>query len=165
MKTLEELVKIPLSLEQVQRYLPHTKVCLYSDFANMKTLPAATVYLFLTSDNFGHFCCVLRKGTEVEFFDSYGLAPEMEHAFVSKEMLRHLHENHNYILDFCKRKGWKVTYSKARLQGKDAETCGRFCVERVRKQAMSAGEFAHWMMIVASDAGVTPDYVVSYLVS
>ena len=130
----------------------------------MTTLPDVVVYLFLTSDNFGHFCCVLRKGTDVEFFDSYGIAPEMEHMFASPKMLKHLNESKNFILNLCKSNGWKVTHSKAKLQGKNSETCGRFCVERARKKEMTCGEFAHWMLIVADDAGVSPDYVVSYLV-
>lgn len=165
MKTLAELVKTPLSLSHVQRLLPGAKVCLYSKLSKMKTLPKALVYLFLTSDGFGHFCCVLRKGQDVELFDSYGIAPEAEHKFVSKEMLDHLGESRNLVFDICKTKGWSVSHSSAKLQGREAETCGRFCVERVRKQELSSEEFAQWLFAVASQAGVSPDYVVSYMVS
>ena len=165
MKTLDELVKQPLTLQQVKKFLPGVPVILYKQLKALTTLPPALVYLFLTSDGFGHFCCVMRRGDVVELFDSYGIKPESEHSFVSEEMLQHLGERDDYILDLCKRNGWSVVHNTKCLQGREAETCGRHCVSRIRKEALPIKDYVRWLEAVAAQADTTPDIVVSYLVS
>jgi hypothetical protein len=165
MKSIDELIKTPLSLQQVKRRLPGTKVMEYPDFAMMKTLPEKCVYLFLTSDNYGHFCAVMRRGNAVELFDSYGLPPEGEHAFVSREMLDHLKERDDLILNICKENGWNVLHNKKRLQEwKGSETCGRHCIERIRQFDTPIQDYVKWLTGIAKSAKTTPDAVVCYMV-
>lgn len=164
--TLTQLVQTPLSMTQVKKHLPDIPVILYSKFAKMKTLPPACVYLFLTAQNYGHFCAVLRKGNAVELFDSYGIKPEAEHNFVKIGLLEHLHERDDFILNLAKKNGWAVSYNHTQLQSWNpkVETCGRHCVSRVQKKDMEIDEYVQWLESVSKSAGVSPDQIVSYLV-
>lgn len=99
MRTLKQIVHTPLSMEDVNRLAPPgTPVILYERFRLLTTLPPVCIYLFLTSYGYGHYCCVIRQGSVVQFFDSYGIRPESEHQFVQPEMLDHLKESQNLIL-------------------------------------------------------------------
>jgi hypothetical protein len=165
MATLAQIVKTPMSIEEV-RSLVDCPVIMYAEFARFKTLPPACIYLFLTSGGYGHYCAVMRKGAVVECFDSYGIQPESEHSFVRPEVLKHLGERNNFILELCRKKKWSVVYNSTQLQSWNTSvaTCGRHCVERVRKQEWDIGRYAAWLKSVSSSARTTPDTVVSYLV-
>jgi hypothetical protein len=164
MRTLKQIVNTPLSVEEIKAFLPSTPVILYADFKKMKTLPPVVVYLFLTTEKYGHWCCVLRKGKNVEFFDSYGIKPEGEHAFVSPEMLDHLKERDHFLCDLCAKYNWSMTYNSHTLQGPNTKTCGRHCVARVDKKDLSSSAYVAWLQSVARAARTTPDFVVSFLV-
>ena len=155
----------PLTMEEVKGFLPGVPVILYKDFATMTDLPFVTVYLFLTKDGFGHWCCVFRRNDEIELFDSYGIPPESEHKFASKHMLQHLKERKSFLLDMCKEKKWSIVHNSTRLQSwHGAETCGRHCIERVRKGDVDIKTYVKWLQTVSKEAKTTPDYVVSFLV-
>jgi len=166
MKTLDVLVSTPLSMKDVSQFLPNVSVILYKDFAKLIDLPFVIVYLFLTSDGYGHWCSVFRRGAEVELFDSYGIPPESEHNFARKEVLRHLRERKTFILDLCKKKGYSVTHNPTRLQSWNTkvETCGRHVVQRVRMSNVDVKTYVQWLLAVSKSANTTPDYVVSFLV-
>ena len=139
----------------------------YADFKTYKTLPPACIYLFLTSGGYGHYCAVFRRGTVVECFDSYGIQPESEHSFVRPEVLTHLGERNNFILEMCKKKKWSVVHNSTQLQSWNTSvaTCGRHCVERFRKQDWDIGQYVKWLLGVATSSKTSADVVVSYLVS
>ena len=166
MPSLSKLVQTPLSMTQVKEHLPDIPVILYSKFAQLKTLPPACVYLFLTNQNYGHFCAVFNRGNVVELFDSYGIKPEAEHNFVKIGLLEHLHERDDLILNMAKKNGWSVSYNHTQLQSWNpkVETCGRHCVSRVLKQSMDIDEYVQWLQGVAKKANVSNDILVSYLV-
>ena len=167
MPTLAELVKTPLSIKQVKKFVgPHIPVIEYSKFAKMKTLPPVVVYLFLTSDGFGHFCAVFRRGETVEVFDSYGIPAESEHSFVTPEVLKHLGERNDFIKELCKSHGWLLNHNATQLQSWDlkVETCGRHVVERVAHRNWGNDEYVRWLRDISKTAGTSPDIVVSYLV-
>lgn len=165
--TLARLMATPMSMAQVQKFVgKDVPVIEYAKFAKLKTLPSACIYLFLTSENYGHFCAVLRKGDTVELFDSYGIKPEAEHHFVQLGLLEHLHERDDFILDLCKKNKWNVVHNHTQLQSWNPKvaTCGRHASERVHKQDLTIDQYVEWIQSVCKTAKVSPDVLVSYLV-
>jgi hypothetical protein len=165
MKTLEQIIQTPVTFGQMKKFVPEAKVMLYDEFSKLKDIPPVAVYLFQTSYNYGHWCCVLRNGKDVDFFDSYGIPIEGEHAFVSQELLQHLGESKNLIKDLCIKKGYSMSHNTTTLQGEKSQTCGRHVVERIRKKMLDNESYAHWIKNTSKEARVTPDILVSYLVS
>lgn len=164
---LQKIVETPLSMAQVKRMVGAVPVVLYQDFAKMKSLPPACIYLFLTSYGYGHYCSIFLRNGTLSFFDPYGIAPESEHNFTTPEMLAHLKERNDFLLGMAHRNGWAIEWNRTQLQSWNPKvaTCGRHSVVRCRQQAMNTDGYARWLLGVAQQAGTTPDYVVSYLAS
>ena len=88
----------------------------------------------------GHWIAILRRGAdEYEHFDSYGLNLDEE-----------LHITHEkpYLTALLTSKGVKVSYNKYKLQLRkdDMNTCGRWCVARVRLHDLTLEKFAESFM-------------------
>lgn len=91
------------------------------------------IVLFLTnSETSGHWCCLLRKGDHIEFFDPYGEAPDDVVDGLPKSRLEQLDMNSPYLTRLMKGSGIPVYYNTYPFQKErdGINTCGRWCVVR-----------------------------------
>jgi hypothetical protein len=136
-----EIKAYPLSNDDIQRILkPDTHIFTYPDFARFDSIDEAfdslgrCIFLFLTeSRSVGHWLCMLRRGGDIEYWDSYGEPPEAQRSWLSQAELEALGEGRPYLLNLLKRSGCKVFYNTHKYQRSSSvdNECGRWCVARL----------------------------------
>lgn len=164
MADLAKIREYSLSNDDIQAILePDTKILTYPEFANMDDITQAfdplgrCIFLFLTeSPTSGHWLTMfLRKGGDIEYFDSYGEKPEAQRCWLTQERLEELGQGEPYLFDLLKRSGRRVFYNPYQYQKDraDVNTCGRWAVARLVCKDMSNAEFHH----LVKRSGETPD--------
>lgn len=106
----------------------------------------------------GHWCCLIRNGREIEFFDPYGDPPDYQKDTIPDDRLERMNMDQPYLLQLMKNSRCKIMFNKVPLQelANDVSTCGRHIVcrllyykhpirsyrEIIRKTGLSPDEFA-----------------------
>ena len=88
----------------------------------------AVILLYETKLNFGHYTALLiDPDGNLEFFDSYGFAPDQELNYAT-------YDNTPYLTHLLKKYTGKLVYNNFQFQEwvKDVNTCGRWTSTRVR---------------------------------
>ena len=141
----EKALKYMVSDTDFQRWLgqeARDKVIRYSDLQRYSSiqelLPEQKDYRIVLTEwkrNVGHWCCLLRYGDVIEWFDSYGTAPDGELRFVPERMKHILGEDRRILsalLKKAKEEGFTVIYNRKKLQHEgDVSTCGRWTLSRI----------------------------------
>jgi hypothetical protein len=169
MEGLGEIRDYPLSDADIRKILGRDiKIITYPMLGNMRSIDEAfdkqgrCIMLYLTnSATSGHWCCMLKKGNSIEFFDPYGEPPESALDGVPQTKLQELDENRPYLTALLKASGKKVTYNHTAFQqDKDnVNTCGRHSVVRCLYAPYSLARYKKIM----DSTGMTPDNFVSAL--
>jgi hypothetical protein len=106
----------------------------------------------------GHWTCLINKPDHIEFFDSYGDAPDTEQrGGMSKGRLEQLDVAHPHLTKLLRASGKPVFYNNHAFQSEspNVANCGRHCVVRllyapysldkyggiIKKSGMSADDF------------------------
>lgn len=122
------------------------------------------VYLFLTtSATSGHWqCCFVSGENELTFFDSYGMAPDEDFAWLSAAQRKQLHETRREVVRLLKdaeHRGFRVIINRHRFQSMkpDVATCGRWCALRCLLSFQTNADFAK----MVDESGLAPDVFVA----
>ena len=160
---LFEVRQYPLSDKDLKELLgDNIKIITYPMLKNMQSIDECfddmgrCILLFLTtSPTSGHWCCLLKKPTGIEFFDPYGEAPEDQKDFIPKSMLETLDESRPDLSNLLKASGVPVVYNKKQLQ-KDSmsiSTCGRHCTVRCLYAPYTLDKY----ISIIKKSGLSPD--------
>lgn len=130
------------------------------------------IVLFENDVNTGHWILLLRYGKTIEFFNSYGLKPNGDFAFVSKIKNWFLGQNPDYLkalLTDAEKQGFNVIYNKRRLQQmkKGINTCGRWIILRIILMKFLNQDlqgFLDFIDNLVNRYDYTPDILVSHLI-
>lgn len=168
---IKKAEKYDLSGDDIMRMCKNkVKIISYEDMENYKILDDifdnnnATIILYETKKNFGHWTLLLKTSSNVlEFFDPYGLKPDEELKMDNNYNTR-LHNgvlvpHLTYLLNDS---SYKLNYNKKRLQQflKDINTCGRWCVSRVLMRHL---DLSTYQKLFTNNVNHTPDFwVTSY---
>lgn len=133
---------------------------------------AFKIVLFENDVNTGHWILLLRYGKTIEFFNSYGLKPNGDFAFVSKIKNWFLGQNPDYLkalLTDAEKQGFNVIYNKRRLQQmkKGINTCGRWIILRIILMKFLNQDlqgFLDFIDNLVNRYDYTPDILVSHLI-
>lgn len=121
------------------------------------------VLLYLTSKNYGHWCCVYEnpKSGNICFFDSYGFIPDDQLKFVSNEMNVELRQHHKYLTKLLYDSKKPIEYNEYQLQDKlpGIATCGRWVITRLNNKNISVKQFAKYFL----NNKIQPDILVTLL--
>lgn len=81
----------------------------------------------------GHWCCLIKRGKTIEFFDPYGEPPEAQKDTLDNAHLSKMRMNEPFLADLLTDNPYNVIYNKVQLQEltNDVNTCGRHCVSRL----------------------------------
>lgn len=174
-----------LSFEDVHRLMNgKIRVMTYDQLHNFDNIIAAlgkyeaAVILFITNreGDFGHYTlCFTRKGNPkhgepnkklIEFFDSYGMYPDKQRSYISRDIQEMYKEDRPYLLDMLKKSGYPVCYNEYPLQDINANTstCGRWCILRCKFRNISIDEFADPFLPLREKDAILPDLIVSNLI-
>ena len=134
-----ELLKISLSGQDIENYLPNCKIIEYNELADyneitdLLTKPIDYVIILIetTADNVGHWVAILRYSNTIEFFNSYATAPDIQkNTLISKEKNIKFGQTNNYLTNLLVKSNFNIIYNKLQLQqySNGSATCRRFCV-------------------------------------
>lgn len=152
----------------------------YSDLEDFKTiedlLPHDKSYkiILLEADDFnrGHWYGIMRYGDTIEFFNSYGKAPDSQKNTIDKCRNFILGQDKNYLSNLIKKrpKGMKYVYNKKPYQKlrDGVNTCGRWLVFRIKMMqelGMDMNEFKKTLELNVKKSGLPPDALVSIYIA
>jgi len=162
---MEQAKQYALSDDDIRHLLGgNIKITSYPDLEKVQRLDdlfdeKGRAILFFPQENqqSGHWCALIKKGREIEFFDPYGEPPEAQKSGLSSQKLQQLHMDRPSLAKLLDESGYKILFNKVQLQQlKDCvNTCGRHCVSRllyarypikryrevIRRSRMSPDEF------------------------
>lgn len=116
----------------------------------------------------GHWVCLTKRGSTIEFFCPYGLMPDTAINWnKSKAKKQSLDQDENTLsrlLDHFSKRGGKVEYNERQLQSRDPNiaTCGRYVGTRCRFNKLSTKEFQDTLLQHRKD-GVDLDELITGL--
>lgn len=158
------MTNIPTSDAELKEACPGLTVWLYKDLAQLSQLPELPIaVLYETKPGFGHWVGVLSTPEGVEHFDSYGLKPDAELAFVPPRYREAFMANAPYLGRLLARDGRNINYNEYKLQGPTTYTCGRWVVARCRNRRMTTTQFATAMEQLADRHRISLDEAVLLL--
>jgi len=167
--SLFEAKKYPLSDKDIRDLLGNNiKIITYPMLKNYSSIDQCfdnegrCILLFLTSSpTSGHWCCMLRKKNEIEFFDPYGIKPEGQKDYIDKSMLEKLGETKPDLMKLLVGSDLPVVYNTFPFQNDSADvsTCGRHCIVRCMYAPYSLGKYK----TIIKSSGLNPDNFVTGL--
>ncbi|HXS60463.1 MAG TPA: hypothetical protein VN703_06590 [Candidatus Sulfopaludibacter sp.] len=123
------------------------------------------VILYETSPSYGHWVCLLKhknKGKPyIEFFDSYGMPPDKQLTFISKEFRKQNNEAYPILSDMLIKSKYPIKYNDVQLQKlyEDVSSCGRHVAFRIVMQNIKLGRYIKLL----KKSKYPPDMIVTYL--
>jgi len=125
-----------LGEDDIRKLLGNVRIMTYPELAKetLETLfpsDGMVVILFLTESKVkGHWTCLSKKGDAIEYFDSYGIKPDGERAWLDKRERITLGEVRPLINELIQTHKGPVYYNEKKLQKGSVATCGRHVVVR-----------------------------------
>jgi hypothetical protein len=87
--------------------------------------------LLKASENSGHWTCLVRSGTTIYYFDSYGVKPDGELSKIAPNVRYMLHENTKALSRIIGTlpSGFSFQYNNKQFQAysPNVDTCGKWC--------------------------------------
>tara|TARA_R110002073_G_scaffold6027_1_gene36328 strand:+ start:3459 stop:3980 length:522 start_codon:yes stop_codon:yes gene_type:complete len=111
----------------------------YNSIQDLLGEKGAVILLYETKQNFGHWVALFYTNdarNEIEFFDSYGFAPDEELDYAK-------YDDTPYLTKLMMKSNIHFIYNKVRLQtyAEDMNTCGRWTSTRIRMRNTPINEF------------------------
>lgn len=149
---VDEAEKKPLDFDDLRRMLgdsnKDTKIVTYDSLKGEESLQSlfgdkTSVIILMqieakNAPTVGHFICLLDKIEHVEHFDPYGFSVDQELAITHEE---------DWLGKLLRSSNDKIVMSKRRFQQlrEGVNTCGRWCVVRIRNYNKSLPEFSSFI--------------------
>lgn len=160
--------------ENVQEnVIKYSELSKYNDISDLLNKDKSyKIILFENEINSGHWLLILRYNSTIEFFNSYGLKPNADFAFVSRIKNWFLGQNPNYLknlLDNAEKNGFNVIYNKTKLQQmkKGINTCGRWIILRIIMMQFFNQDlqgFLNFIYNLVKQYNYSPDVIVTHLI-
>jgi|SRR5580658_1094211 hypothetical protein len=153
------------SNEDISNYLnSHVKIVPYDQLINYDTIDELlepynkVALLYLTKQNFGHWCCLwLNKGI-LNFFDSYGGVPDSELKMIPQYFKAQSNQLKPALTYLMYNGPYPVNYNQYRLQkfAEGVNTCGRWVCVRLKYPDITEDKFYD----LFTEDGLNPDSLV-----
>jgi len=171
-----KLIHKALSDSDIRRILGSgAKIFKYSELANFESLeqllPNAVDYciiLYEDGPNHGHWVGLSKYGNTFEHFDSYGIKPDKELAWINFKTRRYLQENAPYLTQLLR--GEHYVYNNVRFQAMDSNvnTCGSHVVHRLyrlKNENMDLKSYQKFMLKIKDEYNMGYDLIVAEFIS
>jgi hypothetical protein len=154
---IKRLEDISLSVDDVMRivngkanFISYDKLISVNDLDELLDPYGSCLLLYLTDENYGHFCCLNKiNKNEVEFFDPYGIFVdnEFEDFEIDEHFNKKKNQDRNYLSYLMYKSPYKLSYNEHQFQKKndDIKTCGRHCGIRMLLKHMPLKEYSKLM--------------------
>ena len=167
-----KLIHRALSDTDIRHILGHdTKIIKYSELSGFtdldQLLPDPMDYCILLYEDrvdHGHWLGLSKYDDKYEHFDSYGLQPDKELAWINMQKRVSLHEDEHYLSNLLKRK--QYVYNTVRYQQSDVgvNTCGSHVVHRLyrlKQKRMDLDAYHSFMLSLKEDFNTSYDIIVA----
>ena len=172
---LEQIEEKPMGDNDIKTYFPKAKIIVYNDLNNINSinelLPMDKSYFFLLIEdqkNSGHWTCVNKFYGKIEFFDSYGGAPDSQLKYVPNEKKEELGETEKRLTQLFREAGYKVNYNPYKYQevDTDIQTCGRHCCLRIKTMldGKNLDDYYKHMQQLKKSRGMNYDEIVAFFI-
>lgn len=147
---LKDSEKISLSGEDIYQItnqqclpIPYHRLNEFNNIDEIFDGHLAVALLYETSENNGHWVCLIRRDSSIEFYDSYGFAPDREIKLSPYNLRQTPVGSIPHLSSLLSQSKLRITYNTEDLQKEreDVNTCGRYVAARVLFNHMSIPEF------------------------
>jgi len=167
MESLRKLVKIPMSSGEISKIMcGKVKIILYSmigSYSSVQDLVEpynATIILYKTRKDYGHWCCTFVNNNTLYIFDSYGLPIDRELTYIPVKFRKESDQMNDYLSKLALETmddGYTIDYNNHVLQGDGTSTCGRWCLLRLFNKDLDTDQFFKWVKSNSSLLRLTKD--------
>ena len=130
---------IALSDGDIRRIMPGVPVLKYSDLRSLDSLPDVCIILLEWHHNNGHWVCVFHDRGEAHYFNSLGQKYDSDLNCLARSARMILGEGGNEIQRLLN--GAPCEWNRVKYQANDSNTCGRFCIDRLRNKRLTATQY------------------------
>jgi hypothetical protein len=134
----------------------------YKNIQQLLGKHGACVILYMTKENYGHWCCVFRRNArEIEFFDPYGIYIDDELNYIPKKLQKESDQDYPYLTKLLYDSRCKIIYNEHKLQKfkKNVNSCGRWVICRIWLKHIPLEKFVK----LFQDKRASPDFLVTAL--
>lgn len=151
MEKLKKLMTKSLSNDEIlniigrkANLIPYSKVHNYKTLDQLMGPSKACIILYESKPYYGHWCCIFMNTPNLcEFFDPYGLFPDMELKMIDPEFKKKSFQNEKYLTRLMINSPYQLSYNHYPFQEfkKGVNTCGRWVAIRLLFRIMSLDDF------------------------
>ena len=177
MKELDKLVNSSLGFDDLYRlwskhplasgkiHVVDYKDIIKSDKLDDYLKDRGIVIFYPSTQSYGHYVALLKKGDTVYFYDSYGGKPDIDQKRFSRAPREMLYpEEANTLIKHFLKSNYKIDFSQHKHQAPPpVATCGRHALFRLLMNELSNDQFHVLLINLGKQMKRTPDEVVSLL--
>lgn len=143
---MTDLLRYELNSDQMRMLNPDARLLLYDQIEDMNSIDQVfggyqkvIVLYLLQSAHEGHWCCLFKRGQQLNYFDSYGKPVDAELKLLDPALREKLHEKH----DRLKQLTWArpPVYNEVCLQSPYTQTCGMFVTHRLHHSYLNSKDY------------------------
>lgn len=144
---------------EIKEYIPNVVKYNQLEDIDVNNLKLPMIILYLTSENHGHWTLLHKVGNTIEFFDSYGIKPDLEFKYINEEM-----QYPKYLARLLAKisQHQPIHYNQYQFQAKKTgvNTCGRWCIIRNMYSNIDINVFKRAIDMVCRSQKLTPDQLI-----
>lgn len=167
-KIISEIKEQPLDDSEIRAYLGNVPIINYSKFGEIADIMQelrknpAIVFLYETSVNRGHWCCLHYLDNNIYFFDSYGDPIDSQLLYNTNTENYDLGQNKPFLSMLLNKSPCDVWYNDIKFQsdGNNINTCGRHCINFILSKD-SLLNYGAKMKKLRKELGVSYDDIVA----
>lgn len=175
MNDLKSMMAYSLDDSEVRKYAKKLgydcKVVSYDKIHKYKTLDqllgkdGCVVILYLTSEHYGHYVLVFKRGKTIEFYDPYGIGVDNEFTFIPKEFQGESNQDYPYLTQLLYNSGYKIHRNQYRLQkGKNGvNCCGRHALVRLLFRNLNEDQYKDLLKTLSKKFKTNADGIVTLM--
>lgn len=156
------LLNYELDSRQIQELNPDARVLLYDQIEHMSSIAEifgpyrkVIILYLLQSRHEGHWCCMFWRGSQLNYFDSYGKPEDEELHLLTAAQRASFDERNDRLRELTRFQ--PVVYNHVRLQSLQTSTCGMFVTHRLHHSELDARQYVE----IFRHTKLTPDQVVA----
>lgn len=140
-KQIKTLLNKSLSNDEIMNIIdgkanliPYSKVHKYKTLDQLLGKYKACIILYETKQNYGHWCCIFMNTPKLcEFFDPYGLFPDVELKFINNNYAKMSYQDKKYLTQLMIDSPYLLSYNHFPFQQlkEGVNTCGRWVALRL----------------------------------
>lgn len=158
--------------EIYQKLQGRTNILMYNQLKDINQIEQifkdnSCVILYEQKPKSGHWVCLLKHGSTIEFFDSYGLFPDDEKHHIDPSFLLSSNQQTNHLVKLlldAQKRGYRIEYNNYHFQNKNASTCGRHVIARILMKNYNIEQYNKFIKSFKKE-GLSPDDVVTIITS